>query len=278
MPVHSSVIGRPLQPFCPGGLTRNTQHPIIDGMRSVLRQGLFLAMSMVLLVACGSEATSMPTASPTPTPTPTPVFSPTPEERLKVAADRMSALTSLRFTMTHEQGRTPLMTGVELQKVEGLVALPNRASMDVEAVVTVFGSLVTLHVVVDGDQASMTDPLTGVPQDLSADSLPFNFLNLGVNLGHIVRALGGPTYTTNQEIDGVLSYGIAGSVLAGDLSRLVRAASGDVQVGLELWVGDDDLIRRLRIEGPLVSRDAPGVVRILTLESFDQPATITPLS
>ena len=67
-------------------------------------------------------------------------------------------------------------------------------------------------------------------------------------------------------------------MLAGDLSRLVRAASGDVQVGLELWVGDDDLIRRLRIEGPLVSRDAPGVVRILTLESFDQPATITPLS
>ena len=243
----------------------------------LLRWPFILVFGVLLVAACTQpEATPTPTLTPTARPTPTPT--PTPEERLKAAADRMAALSSLSFTLTHEEGSTPLMVGVELQKAQGVVALPDRASLDVEAIVTALRAFLSLKIVVDGAQASMTDPLTGAPRELPADSLPFNFLNLGVTLGDIARALRDPVYTTSQEIDGVMSRGIAGSILGQDLSSLIPVAVRDAHVGLEMWVGEDDLIRRVRIAGPVVSSDSLEVVRNLILGSFDQPVTITPLS
>jgi hypothetical protein len=104
----------------------------------------------------------------------------------------MAALSSLRFSLTHEKGRTPLMAGIEAQEVQGTVRLPDQAAIRVEAVATALGAFIPLELLIHGAQASMTDPFSGTPQPLSAESLPFNFLDLGVTLSGIARSLQDP--------------------------------------------------------------------------------------
>ena len=206
-----------------------------------------------------------------------PTPGPPPQDALERAAQRMAALSSLRFSLTHEKGRTPLIAGIEAQTAQGTVLLPDQASLHVEAVATTLGAFIPLELLIHGAQISMTDPFTGTPQRLSAESLPLNFLNLGVTLADIARALQGPLYTTDKTIDGVASRGIGGSLLGRDLQPLVRSAIADARVALEVWVGEDNLIRRVRIEGAVTPSDPADLVRILSFSAFDQPAIIPPL-
>lgn len=202
----------------------------------------------------------------------------TPRQTLEGAAIRMASLTSLSFVLSHEEGYSPLLPGVEAQRVEGVVALPDQAGLEVEARISALGSFISIKIVVDGADATMTDPLTGAPRSLPASSLPFNFLNLGATLGAIALAMQDPAFTEGRTIDGVPSQGIAGAVTGRDLRVLIPAARADAEVRLEVWVGEDSLIRRVSIGGVVVSNDPSGVVRILTFGAFDQPVTIEPLT
>lgn len=216
-------------------------------------------LSLVAALGC-SRSASAPT--------------PPPQERLEAAAKRMAALTSLRFTLTHEQGRTPLLAGIEAQRAEGAVALPDQASLQVEAVVTGVGAFISLSILVKGAEVSMTDPLTGAWRPLPAGSLPFNFLDLGLTLASIARAIQSPAYTSREVIGGVASQGIRGSVTGKQLASLVPSATPTATAGIEVWVGEDNLIRRVRLTGPVVPKDSPEVVRVLSFTAFDQPVTI----
>ena len=202
----------------------------------------------------------------------------TPQETLEGAAIQMASLTSLSFVLSHEEGYSPLFPGVEAQRVEGVVALPDQAGMEVEARVSALGSFISIKIVVDGADATMTDPLTGALRSLPASSLPFNFLDLGATLGAIALAMQDPAFTEDRTIDGVSSRGIAGTVTGLDLRTLIPAATAEAEVRLEVWVGEDSLIRRVSIDGVVVSNDPAGVVRILTFGAFDQSVTIEPLT
>ena len=199
---------------------------------------------------------------------------PTPQETLEAAAERMAALTSLSFILTHEEGRTRLLAGIEAEKAEGVVALPDQASLQVEAVATAINAFISFQVVVNGPQAYMTDPLKGTWQELPTASLPFNFQDLGNTLGGIVRALDDPRYTSTQNLAGVPSLGVAGTVAGQRLSALIPSAVPDAEVRLEVWVGEDHLIRRVRIEGSVAANDPPKMVRVLALSAFDEPVAI----
>jgi hypothetical protein len=101
-------------------------------------------------------------------------------------------------------------------------------------------------------------------------------LDLGRTLAGIARGIQEPTLIASQTIEGIPSQGIAGSVSGQQLAPLIPSATPDTKVPLEVWVGSDHLIRRVRISGQVVSADQPGVVRVLSLGGFDQPVTITP--
>ena len=245
-------------------------------MAASLRRYVLWSVAAGLIAACGgAEVTA--TAPATPTPPATPAPTPTPADVLGEAAERMAALGSLAFALEHEEGRSPIMPGVEAERVEGVVALPDRASLRVDAIATALGMFVSLEIVIEGTEASMTDPLTGAPRRLEAASLPFDFLDLGVTLGDIVRRVEGPAFATVEEVDGSPGRWISGAVLGRDLTALIPSAVADATVRLEVWVGEDHLVRRVRIDGPVVAGDAPGVVRALTFRAFDEPVTVPPL-
>lgn len=106
--------------------------------------------------------------------------------------------------------------------------------------------------------------------------LPFNFANLGHTLSDIIDSVRDPHVIDISEMDGITVSRIKGTVPSEGLSPLVPTADPGFEVGLELWIGQErDLLRMVRIEGQVLSRDDPGVVRLLTLYDFDLPVDIS---
>ena len=225
-------------------------------MVQALTAAPLLLVLAAFAAACGEDS---PAESPEP-----------PPERLADAAARMSELTSVEFTLTHEEGHTPLFAGIELQQAEGSVHLPDRASVQVEAKVSAINAFIEMEIRVDGDDAAMTDPLSGVLLPVAASELPFNLHDLGDTLGGILLALQEPAYTDTHTLDGVASRGIAGSIGGAAIQPLIQGADASLTPRIEVWVGSDSLVRRVRIEGSVLTNDPSPVVRILTFTAFDQ--------
>ena len=249
---------------------RSNEHSLVMQSRAKTIVWLTLATAVMVFmtfinVSCGSSDSATESSE-------------SPQQTLAEAATRMATLTSLGFVLSHEEGYTPLISGVEAQTVEGVVALPDQAAMEVDARISALGSFISIKIVVNGAEATMTDPLTGAPRSLPASSLPFNFLNLGTTLGNIVLAMRDPAFTEDETIDGFSSRGIEGTANGSDLRALIPAATIEAEVRLEVFVSEDSLIRRVSIDGAVVSNDSSGVVRILTFGSFDEPVTIEPLT
>ncbi len=193
----------------------------------------------------------------------------TPQERLDNAAARIGMVTAVDFTLSHDEGETPLLPGVVLQQATGTVEGTERAVVDVEAMVTFANSFIEMNIVVDGEDATMTDPLSGTPLPVKTSSLPFNLRNLGGTLSGILTAIEDPVYSGDETIDGVASKGIAGTISGAAIQPLIPGAEAGLQQEIEVWVGDDDLPRKVRISGQLLSNDTEGVIRVLSFRNFD---------
>ena len=122
----------------------------------------------------------------------------TAQERLARAAERIGQVTSVDFTLSHDEGETPLLPGVALQQAEGTVDGPERAVVDVEAMVTFTNAFVTMNINVDGENATMTDPISGNPLPLQTSALPFNLRNLGVTLSGILNGITDPSFSGDE--------------------------------------------------------------------------------
>lgn len=214
-----------------------------------------VALSLVALAACGptdEEADLKP------------------QVRLDNAAARVEQVTSLSFALSHEEGYSPLLPGVVLQGAEGTVQDPDQASMSVEAEASALNAFLTMEITVDGENATMTDPFSGAPANLLASQLPFNLHALGDTLSGILLAIQEPVYIESDTLDGVASQGIAGTINGADIQPLIRAADASLQPDIEVWVGEDDLVRKVRITGKVVANDVEPVVRVLTFTDFDE--------
>ena len=221
---------------------------------------LALALALLAAAACGDDAS-------------TDDAPPTAEQRLEAAATRMAALTSLAFRLTHEEGTTRVFEGVEATAVSGEVAIPGGANVVVEA--EALGFFVSIDIVISGDEAYMTDPISRAWQTLPAADLPFDFRDLGVTLAGVVRSVDAPALGDGLDVDGVSTTSVTGTVTGGALTTLIPGANVDAVLDVQLWVDDDGLVRRVRLSDPIVAGDAPNVVRILDFSAFDAPVSVT---
>lgn len=193
----------------------------------------------------------------------------TPRERLDAAAERIGQVSSVDFTLSHDEGETPLLPGVVLQQATGTVDGPERAVVDVEALVSFANAFIEMNIVVNGEDATMTDPLSGTPLPVPSSSLPFNLLGLGGTLAGILTAIEDPAYSGDETLDGVASKGVAGTISGAAIQPLIPGADPGLRQDIEVWVGDDDLPRRVRLAGRLLPNDTEGVIRVLSFRNFD---------
>ena len=192
-----------------------------------------------------------------------------PQDRLEVAAARIGRVTSLDFTLSHEQGVTPLVTGIVLQQAEGTVEGPDRATVDVEALVALVNTYIEMSIVIEGESATMSDPISGNPVPVATSELPFNLHDLGTTLSGILKAIEEPTHAGDETLDGVASTVISGSISGAAIQPLIPGADGGLSLEIEVWVGADDLTRKVRITGRLLPNDEEQVIRVLSFRNFD---------
>ena len=181
--------------------------------------------------------------------TPTAVVPPTPTpaagSALVDGAKQMAALKSLSFTLTAGEGGGPLMAGIDAEEVEGTVILPDQ---------------VTLSATKAG----------GEPQEVPADSLPFMFEDLAATLAGIIEALQDISDAPRKWIENVPTRGFSGNVTGEQLKGLIPSAIPDATAAVTIWIGEDGLVRRLEIKGPVAPDDGTEAVRELTLRGFDE--------
>ena len=265
-----SLVGRLTEA---GGIGPAFSHSLTRGMAArpmpwrpraiaLFLTALFWAMS------CGTTATATPALEPTPTPTLGQV--------LDKAGARMLLLDTARFKMEHSGETTHrFLLGAELRTMAGQVDMPDSFEIKVEADSN-FG-FIELDVIRVGDQAFVRDIIRKDKwNQIDLETLPFNFVNLGRIIVDFVPTLQSATFADVERVNGTPSWHIVATLPSESMRTLVPAAAEGNQVQLGLWIGqEDDLLRKIRVEGEVLPGDSPEVVRVITIDSFDEPSEIS---
>ena len=239
--------------------------------RPRLRLTVLVAVLLVISIAAG--------CGPAPTPVPLATLAPTPDPRetLALAVDNLVELKSAAFTLEHQAGSTTLLPGLVMKKAIGVVDIPDRLRLTVEAEVAVPRTFVEINVITIGQEAYMTDFFSGQWRTVPLETLPVNFLDFGRTLADIVDAVAGPSFSGVEEIEGRPHQRITGTVPSEALAALVPGAAEGLEVELELWLDREAfLLSRVLITGPVLTGDFPETVRLLLIDDFNLPVNITP--
>ena len=219
--------------------------------------------------------TATATPSPTPTPTPTPV---NPEALLALSGERMAALKTFAFLLSHEGGGTDLGGSLSLviEEAEGVVTWPTDLKLDV---VGQAGSVVIkLSLISTGDATYVTNPFTGQWQEMEVDANPLGFFDPWSGIAAIMASVEQPAYrgvTAMQK--GAQAHLLHGRLPAPALASLLGPAAGEAVLDVELWLEVETLyLLRVVVQGRLTTAEDAGIVRTIILSDFDKPVDIEP--
>ena len=210
------------------------------------------------------------------TPTEPPDRLPEIENTMRQAVDQLLALKSAAFSLEHLEGATVLLPGVLMTKVSGVISVPGRFKVTVEAESEFPKSYLEIGVITIEDAAYMTDIFTGRWNKISAEALPFNLSGLGQTLAGIVESVQQPRAVRAERVNGVDTVLIKGQIISENLSELVPGSADGFPVELEFWLDREGLLQQVLIIGRVVATDIPETVRKLTLENINQPVVIEP--
>ena len=236
-----------------------------------MRVGLSLCLVVALMLllqitGCGSA----------PTPTPTLLPPPDPQTMLSSAVATILDLKSAAFTLEHQVGSTKILPGLAMNKAFGVLEVPDKLSLTVEAESESPRSYVEIKVITIGNRAYITDFFTGQWREEPAEALPVNFVDFGRTLGDIMDAVQAPRLLGPEKLAGRVYDRLEGVVQSEDLASLVPGAAEGFDVVLELWLHQEDgWLRQVVITGQVVASDIPDTVRLLTLDDVNIPVDIT---
>ncbi|MDE2838916.1 MAG: LppX_LprAFG lipoprotein [Chloroflexota bacterium] len=226
-----------------------------------------LAVAAALLaVSCGSE----------PTPTPTPTI--TAEDVRDRAADALRDLSTVHFRVTHEEGGTDIGFSSKLTEAEGDGLFPDKASLVAKATTAFFGdATVELDVVQYGETTYLRDRISMVWQDLPQGTLAINFVNINGSIADALASIGELGLADGGALQGAPVHKLTGTTPSTSMRGLVPGAPEGGTLHMEVWIGqEDNLVRKVRLTGPLVDADPPDITRVLELSRFDEPVSIEP--
>jgi lipoprotein LprG len=218
-----------------------------------------LSILMAVLVACGgSKATSATTAAP---------------DVIALSSAEMQTLNSYHFVLDQVGGGTPIGMGVEMKAAEGDIVKPDKLITTITG--SFAGMTLEVQVISVGGVMEMTNPLTGKWETPSAT---FNVLSLfdpNTGVAAILKGLSGVSKLADAQTGGVLCYHLSGSVKSEDLAAITGSSVAGTSIDTEVWIGKDDLfVRQIKLTGQITSSEVKGIVRTLSLSSFNNLITI----
>ena len=222
------------------------------------------SLLLLLVIAAAACTPAEPTATPTPSPTPPPSAL----AILAASGVSMAALQSFRFSLSHENGGTPIGAGLVVADVEGDVVKPDGLSLSLGA--TFSGFFVEVDLVALDGVTYMTDPITQSWEVQEAGVNPLAFFDPASGIDSIMSDLSEPSLLEPETLEGVTAHRISGKLPSASLAPLLSTVALDLIVDTEVWIGvDDSYLRKVVFRGEVVPGDAAEVVRTIELSNFD---------
>lgn len=195
-----------------------------------------------------------------------------PKELMARSADRMDRAQSFHFDLSHENGTTEIVRGLQMTTATGDVVGRDRLRLDVKAKAGPLNVAVGIIVLPDGSY--ITNPLTGrwEREQISIAS----FFDPAIGVTALMRAATEPRVAGQEKVNGVQTYRVEAKVDSGDLDLFAASAPAGSKVTARLWIGvDEPLVYRIEIDGPVNPGEASTILRRLDLTRFDEAIAIT---
>jgi hypothetical protein len=212
---------------------------------------------------------------------------------LDKAAQKMTELTSFTFVMRNEGGTTKLLDLVELESIEGTVQRPDSFQATATAKVAIMK--IDVNIIGIGSNIYVSDPTSTNDSYLMVSSADMtgvdiaSVINPDALILRSVSVIEGPEIDGGDKIDDVDTTIVTGHFtvqkaldLAGSVVGTPSPDTGDTQLLLNepldvsLWIDGDGIVHRVRIIGPILSSDDPGIARRIDLFDFNEPVDIQP--
>lgn len=197
------------------------------------------------------------------------------DEVLAKAIAAVDAMETFHFRLEHENGASRIPLDLQLLTAEGNVIAPDRMWAKLE---TRAGTQpVRVEVIGVGDDGWITNPFNRQWQPLPSGTTIKDVFDPAQGVKVVANSLQGPQVTAEEEVDGVLSYVLEGTVESAVLEAAAPIAEPGFTIGVKVWVGkEDSLMRRIYLVGPIAADEPQDIVRKLSISEFNQPVTITP--
>lgn len=217
------------------------------------------------LISCGANQPEVPTTTPPPDPDPVAI--------LVNAADRFEALEFFKFTMTHENGGTPIAFGLVMEDVTGDVAAPDRLQAAIGAFAGNLFFDVTLVAI--GDRTFLTNPFTKEFEEIEGGVISSALLDPTTGISGIIRDAVDPVLEGESEIEGVTTYHVTSVIDSAQLTSIAPSAEPGLPIEVGIWIGkDDSFVYKIHMFGPMSSDEEPNITRTIRPSDFDIPVEI----
>ncbi len=222
--------------------------------------------------------TETPATAPSPTATATAETSqpdpsvPSASELIEGAAERFSAVRSIKFEVQVEGGTIDLGAGLLVDNLTGVVAHPDRAHL--KTLANTAQGAVELELIKIGSDLYLMNPFSQQWQALPPGTSKLESLDQFA-VAEVFRAAGDLTYIGLDQIGGMDAWQLGATLTPEALIPLLGTLLGEEPIESEIWIGvEDQLPRKIVLTIPSDTGEAL-TVQISLLE-FDQPVTIDP--
>jgi lipoprotein LprG len=198
---------------------------------------------------------------------------PSAEELVADTVAKTGAIQSFHLAIDTEQTDVS-NSGLSLTFVDGDVQVPDRLEGKVGG--KFLGLAISTDLIVVGDDYYLRVPFSGW-RKIDVSTLPSAFFDPEHGILAVIQGASGLKRDGSEEVAGVDTYRVTGTVKAEDLKTLLNNAEGDQELRLDVWIGKDDkLVHRLRLTGPIEPREDEDAVRNVELSKFDEPVHVEP--
>ena len=234
---------------------------------SMIATLLGTVFTTLILVGCAHSPQPDKVATPAPTPTPIDV-----EALLTRSGEATGALKTFRFQLEHNrEGGTPLTDTLTVTEADGTVVSPDGLSIEFAGTVGNFAvrsSLITL-----GDDSYMTNPLTGVWEQVAREVSPLGFFDPQLGIGSMMTEVQSPVLVSKSDAE----IEIEGALPVEALKPLLGGLTQGTTVNVRLTIDADTLyLEQAILDGRVTATEPDGVVRTITLSEFNEQVTIEP--
>lgn len=202
------------------------------------------------------------------------------EVLLDSAVGQFLEMQSFHFALDFDGETSPMeQLSVDMETIEGDVILPDQLDAKVKAKARQFGGInVNVSLVGVGEDAWVTNPFDQTMWLPLEGGNPLNGLfNPSEGVAAVIRGAANPTLTGEEEIDGVLTWVVEGTIDSGDLTAFLDSAVPGYDVKGTIWIGkDDNVIYRIYLLGQLTAEEPVDILRRLSFSSFNDVEPIEP--